>query len=331
MAKEKPQADQAKTPENLPLKVVELLGDQDGKNCFVVMPFGREPAEVTWFSGWYKEVIKRGVEEAGFIPKPAFTDQGSHAITDAMLAHLAYDPMVVVDLGGMTPADESNPNVMYELGVRHAFGKPLVIIAWKGQKLPFDVNVQRAIMMDRTFLAAEANRTELTRFLQEAEKNRYHRPMDAVHASAMVQAVAGNPEQSDVIRSLAEAVKGMQGQMAALAAGSRPGPFIYAPNYDQLVAPDLRQSPQLESLNPWRAGQPPIYITTAKTIRDVLRWRPTLLSKLTSLIAPESKLRWQNFLDQAEPNQGFANWVDAARIEDLEEWVQGNGIVLAKP
>ncbi len=209
MAKEEKKPQDEK-PEKLPKNVQELLGDQDGKNCFVVMPFGRTPDDITWFRGWYKEVITPGVENAGFVPKPAFEDAGSHAITDAMLAHLAYDPMVVVDLGGRTPADEPNPNVMYELGIRHAFGKALVIIAWKDQDLPFDVRVQRAIMMDRTMLAADHNRKELTSFLKEAEKNRFHRPMDAVHRSATLEAVAGNLEQSDVLRSLTDEVLGLR-------------------------------------------------------------------------------------------------------------------------
>jgi hypothetical protein len=60
--------------------------------------------------------------------------------------------MVIVDLGGRHPEDPPNPNVMYELGIRHAFGLPLVIMAWEGQKLPFDVSNQRAITARRDFM-----------------------------------------------------------------------------------------------------------------------------------------------------------------------------------
>ena len=54
-----------------------------------------------------------------------------------------------MDLGGVSPADEPNPNVMYEPGIRHALDLPHVIMAWKGQRLPFDIGHQRAIMEDR--------------------------------------------------------------------------------------------------------------------------------------------------------------------------------------
>ena len=66
--------------------------------------------------------------------------------------------MVIVDLGGRNPDDAPNPNVMYELGIRHAFGLPLVIMAWEGQRLPFDVSNQRAIMTRRDFMDIEPTR-----------------------------------------------------------------------------------------------------------------------------------------------------------------------------
>lgn len=42
------------------------MSDAHAKHCFVVMPFGRTEPEQVWFKGWYEQVIKIAVEEAGY-------------------------------------------------------------------------------------------------------------------------------------------------------------------------------------------------------------------------------------------------------------------------
>ncbi|MBK8498056.1 MAG: cold shock domain-containing protein [Flavobacteriales bacterium] len=121
-------------------------------DCFVVMPHGRTPEEVRWFRGWYEVAIKPAVIAAGYDPVLSSVQDQPNAINDEIRAHLALDPMVVVDLGGYKPESDPNPNVMYELGIRHAFNLPHVIMAWKGQRLPFDIANQRVIMENREML-----------------------------------------------------------------------------------------------------------------------------------------------------------------------------------
>jgi hypothetical protein len=122
------------------------LGHPHEGHCFVVMPYGRSPAEVRWFRGWYDVVIEKAVSSAGYIPILSATEERPNAINDEIRAHLAFDPMVVVDLGGIDPDVDPNPNVMYELGIRHALSLPLVMMAWQNQRLPFDVGNQRVIV-----------------------------------------------------------------------------------------------------------------------------------------------------------------------------------------
>jgi hypothetical protein len=103
------------------------------KHCFVVMPSGRDVSEQKWFKGWFEIVIKAAVKEAGYASVLAATEEQLGAINDEIRARLAVDPKVVVDLGGAELEHDPNPNVMYELGIRHALGLPLVMMAWKGQ------------------------------------------------------------------------------------------------------------------------------------------------------------------------------------------------------
>ncbi|MDQ3774404.1 MAG: hypothetical protein M3461_08600 [Pseudomonadota bacterium] len=187
------------------------------RHCFVVMQFGRDPAEQKWFRGWYEVVIKPAVVEAGFEPKLAATEEQPGAINDEIRSHLALDPMVVVDLGGAEPEDDPNPNVMYELGIRHALGLPLVMLAWKGQRLPFDVGNQRIIMEERDLMDLEQNRKRLVTFIHAAQQGRYYRPMEAVGRIATIQAASESLGEDSLLRALAQEVRDLRSSVVQAA------------------------------------------------------------------------------------------------------------------
>jgi hypothetical protein len=186
------------------------------KHCFVVMPSGREPDEVKWFKGWYEVVIKPAVLEAGFDPVLAAAEEQPGAINDEIRTHLALDPMVVVDLGGAEVEDDPNPNVMYELGIRHALGLPLVMLAWKGQRLPFDVGNQRVIMEGRDLIDLEMNRKKIVAFTNAAREGRYYRPMEAVSRMATIQAASTSLGEDSLLRALALEVRDMRTAVSAV-------------------------------------------------------------------------------------------------------------------
>ena len=149
------------------------MAKQDKGNCFVVMPFGRTDEEIAWFAGWYKECLSSGVKRAGYTCVLSAAESKPIAINDDIRAHLVFDPMVICDLGGMTSDDPPNPNVMYELGIRHAFGHPLVIMGWKGQRIPFDVANQRVILENRRLLDVETNIDKVVAYIEAAEQGDY--------------------------------------------------------------------------------------------------------------------------------------------------------------
>jgi len=63
-------------------------------------------------------------------------------ITSQVLEHVVNDALVIADL------TERNPNVFYELAVRHAIRKPVVQLIAKGEPIPFDLAVMRTITVD---------------------------------------------------------------------------------------------------------------------------------------------------------------------------------------
>jgi tetratricopeptide (TPR) repeat protein len=115
--------------------------------CFVDMPFGKKTDARTGieidFDQIYTQGIKPAVEAAGLECIRGDEERTGGIIHTAMFARLLLCEFVIADL------TTANPNVFYELGVRHA-AKPyttIPIFATTGG-LPFDVNLVRAIPYD---------------------------------------------------------------------------------------------------------------------------------------------------------------------------------------
>ncbi|HMI80686.1 MAG TPA: hypothetical protein VK480_02745 [Solirubrobacterales bacterium] len=70
----------------------------------------------------------------------------SGQITAQAVQHCLKAKAAVADLTG------GNPNVYYELSVRHGAQLPVVLIAQEGTKLPFDISQSRVIFFDHTDL-----------------------------------------------------------------------------------------------------------------------------------------------------------------------------------
>jgi hypothetical protein len=186
-------------------------------HCFIVMPHGRSPKEIRWFKGWYDVVIKPAIIASNYEPILSAAEERPSAINDEIRAHLAFDPMTIVDLGGFTAEEDPNPNVMYELGIRHALGLPLVMMAWKDQRLPFDVGNQRVIMEGRELLDLEVNRVKLGNFIRAAAAGHYYRPMDAVGRIATLEQASIALGEDSVLGALVREVNEMRTAMLALA------------------------------------------------------------------------------------------------------------------
>jgi len=198
------------------------VNQKEKPSCFVVMPFGRDPEEIKWFRGWYEVVLSPAIHASGYTPIISAGEEQPGAINDEIRAHLAYDPMVLVDLGGYERDDEPNPNVMYELGIRHALGLPLVIMAWEGQRLPFDVSNQRVIMHDRDFLDIEINKRKIVNFIQAAAEGKYYRPMEAVGRMAAMAAASESLEEGSLMAALIQEVNELKGSLNSVFQSSPP-------------------------------------------------------------------------------------------------------------
>ncbi|MDF2736275.1 MAG: hypothetical protein K0S93_131 [Nitrososphaeraceae archaeon] len=112
--------------------------------CFVLMPFGKKSdngGSNIDFDSVYYDLIFPAIEEAGLKPIRADEEKVGGIIHKPMFERLILCEYAVVDL------TTANPNVFYELGVRHA-ARPYstVLLYAEGRKqLPFDIAPLRAI------------------------------------------------------------------------------------------------------------------------------------------------------------------------------------------
>lgn len=137
------------------------------KLCFVISPIGDPDSETRKRSDQVlKHVVRPAVTSCGYKAVRADEIDKPGMITSQVIQHVVNDDLVVADL------TERNPNVFYELAIRHALRKPLVQIIRKGEAIPFDVAGTRTIYVDHKDLdSVEAAKNEIIEQVKTLEKD----------------------------------------------------------------------------------------------------------------------------------------------------------------
>jgi hypothetical protein len=107
------------------------------------MPFGRKTdaaGRMTNFDSVYEKLIAPAVEAAGLEPIRADEEKIGGTIHKPMFERLMLCHYAVADITG------ANPNVFYELGIRHALRPSSTVILFvEGTVIPFDIALVRGI------------------------------------------------------------------------------------------------------------------------------------------------------------------------------------------
>lgn len=114
--------------------IVQL--DELTNSCFVVMPFH------ALFEAQYEKIIKPAIEEAGLVCVRGDEIYTRQAIVQDIWHSMRKARLVVAELSGR------NPNVMYEIGLAHAIGKPIILLTRNEDDVPFDLRALRYVYYD---------------------------------------------------------------------------------------------------------------------------------------------------------------------------------------
>ena len=176
----------------------------DTKICFIIAPIGEAKSETRKRSDQIlKYVIGPAAKECGYEPIRADQMSEPGLITSQVIQHIVDDPLVIADL------TDRNPNVFYELAIRHAIKKPLVQIIRRGDQIPFDVAGTRTIMIDHNDLdSVEEAKKQIIEQIKHTERNpdKIDTPI-SVALDLQILKQSENPEQrsiADLVSSFAE-------------------------------------------------------------------------------------------------------------------------------
>ena len=105
------------------------------KKCFIITPIGEKDSDIfRQADGVIKSVIRPVLKEHGFNDICAAHEiTKSGMINNQIINRIVEDDLVVANL------TDRNPNVMYEVCLRHVTAKPIIHICETGTVLPFDI------------------------------------------------------------------------------------------------------------------------------------------------------------------------------------------------
>lgn len=104
----------------------------DGKKCFVIMPFSKttEKHDEEYWTTFF-ETIKEVMDELGYDCNRS--EVGPYKLFTNIISNINNSNIVVAVL------TDFNPNVWYELGIRHTLKTGTIMLLQEGQKPPFDI------------------------------------------------------------------------------------------------------------------------------------------------------------------------------------------------
>lgn len=134
------------------------------KECFIIMPIKKDTTDdYRHFKTLYEDWIKTIPESQGYRVIRADDVQRSGLITREVISTLARADLVIADLTDL------NPNVFYELGVRHALrgqGTIMLLDESRTQDVPFDLSPYRVIKFSSDMYGLGILRKRLVAYIE---------------------------------------------------------------------------------------------------------------------------------------------------------------------
>ena len=141
------------------------------KTCFYITPIGDLDTEQRKHSDLFlAHIVEPALESFDLRVVRADRIDKPGVITKQIIDYLIKSRLVIVDLSF------HNPNVFYELAIRHMMKKPVVQITRRTDHIPFDINVMRTVVIDTATIYTlvpklDAHRAEISTQVRRALEN----------------------------------------------------------------------------------------------------------------------------------------------------------------
>jgi len=132
------------------------MAKKENKDCFVIMPISdTDGYDKGHFSRVYEDIIKPAVSNTEFTVTRADEVKETNFIHLDILKQLIDAPIAICDLSSR------NPNVLFELGIRQAFDKPVVLIQEEGTPKIFDIGPLRYLEYSKNMKYHDVLKTQI--------------------------------------------------------------------------------------------------------------------------------------------------------------------------
>ncbi len=170
------------------------------KECFIICPIGAEDSDVRRRADrLLNHVLAPVLEKNGYAAVRSDQIAKVGLITSQIINAIIESPLVIADLTG------SNPNVFYELALRHASRKPYIQLISKGEEIPFDIGAVRTIELDLADLdSVEKAKVQVERQIREFHKG--HKPDSPVSVASTASILQDN---SDLAEEIADRISSL--------------------------------------------------------------------------------------------------------------------------
>ena len=182
------------------------------ETCFVIMPFGDKKdagGNVIDFNAVYRDVIQKAVEELEIRCVRCDEIEEAGSIDRDMFQHIYESDVAVVDITTL------NPNVFYELGVRHALADCItVLLRREGTSIPFNIRGLRVISYaDHDDSGREAARNAIKAFIENGRTKRGYGKQPRARSAETADSGRGVRDREDGVVSVRPGRPGRQASL----------------------------------------------------------------------------------------------------------------------
>lgn len=177
------------------------------KKVFIITPIGKPGSDI------YKEargvidtIVAPVLGEKNFEIHNPMDSTAPGSISKDIIQKIVDDDLVIVNLTGQ------NPNVMYELALRHASNKPVVILIRSDeiQNIPFDIKDERVIPYDNQLFGLDSIKKTFGDHIDTALAGEFSSPVQEATKKVILQ------QTTDESISIQEAFEGIQERLDKL-------------------------------------------------------------------------------------------------------------------